>query len=591
MHLHRAAVLCSAAKRSRIPRRAEAPELDPEVTQLDTFEDEAPLDADLTVSQSESADDLGILRDSQQGETSTPSSRQLVSSYPVSTAPESHTDLKLPALGALALLALAGLAYVFRDKLKRAPAPPGFDALSKGVQQVQLQREAGQRLNVLMDEMRNSPKADLSAKNLGDPGAQYVVEALAFNTTCLQVDLSKNGIGPEGAAALCVALGSNNVLQTLALDTNSIGDDGASNVAQYISTNASLEHVNLSGNGISDTGATVLAEMLKINKTLTNLELNSNTIDYDGTKALASAIAENTTLTSLSISDNYVGALGASTLANALRANTGIRRLYLRGNDMGDEGVKALCAALAARSTPLTHLDLANNNMTEDSAGELAALLKQGHLEELNIYSNDLGDGGIFKMAEAIKVATALTLLDLGGNNIGPDGMSAVAGVLKGHTALRTLELASNPIGEEGSRALADLLKFELQVENLRLGWCKLGSGKAAEAIADLLQLNTTLKVVDLRGNNLKDPGALYVARALRELTNEGLQELDLGYNEITDEGACQLALALKNNPMNVPREFKINANYLQTFGQTALVDALDMVADVSGTTDFNILL
>lgn len=48
---------------------------------------------------------------------------------------------------------------------------------------------------------------------------------------------------------------------------------------------------------------------------------------------------------------------------------------------------------------------------------------------------------------------------------------------------------------------------------------------------------------------------------------------------------------ALKANPHNVPTEFKVNNNYLQTFGQTALVDALDMVADVSGSQDFRIVL
>lgn len=54
----------------------------------------------------------------------------------------------------------------------------------QGVQGLQLQREAGQRLNALMDEIRNSPKANMSAKNLGNEGATYVVEALAFNSTC-----------------------------------------------------------------------------------------------------------------------------------------------------------------------------------------------------------------------------------------------------------------------------------------------------------------------------------------------------------------------------------------------------------------------
>jgi NLR family CARD domain-containing protein 3 len=72
------------------------------------------------------------------------------------------------------------------------------------------------------------------------------------------------------------------------------------------------------------------------------------------------------------------------------------------------------------------------------------------------------------------------------------------------------------------------------------------------------------------------------VSRALREHTNEHLEELDLGYNEIKDEGACALAQALKANAELAPREFKINANYLTTFGQVALKEALDMVYDMA---------
>ncbi len=48
----------------------------------------------------------------------------------------------------------------------------------------QLQKEAMGRLGVMMDELRNSPSADLSAKNLGEEGTAYVAEALAFNDRC-----------------------------------------------------------------------------------------------------------------------------------------------------------------------------------------------------------------------------------------------------------------------------------------------------------------------------------------------------------------------------------------------------------------------
>jgi hypothetical protein len=45
----------------------------------------------------------------------------------------------------------------------------------------QLQRESQRRLDGFMDQLRSSTAVDLSAKNLGEEGTQYVSEALAFN--------------------------------------------------------------------------------------------------------------------------------------------------------------------------------------------------------------------------------------------------------------------------------------------------------------------------------------------------------------------------------------------------------------------------
>ena len=48
----------------------------------------------------------------------------------------------------------------------------------------QLAKESQQRLNGFMDQLRGSVAVDLSAKNLGEEGTQYVSEALAFNDRC-----------------------------------------------------------------------------------------------------------------------------------------------------------------------------------------------------------------------------------------------------------------------------------------------------------------------------------------------------------------------------------------------------------------------
>ncbi len=65
----------------------------------------------------------------------------------------------------------------------------------EGLHHKKLQKEAVSRLNELSSMLQNQTTADLSAKNLGDEGCAYVVEALAFNSRCLAADLSCNGIG------------------------------------------------------------------------------------------------------------------------------------------------------------------------------------------------------------------------------------------------------------------------------------------------------------------------------------------------------------------------------------------------------------
>lgn len=78
------------------------------------------------------------------------------------------------------------------------------------------------------------------------------------------------------------------------------------------------------------------------------------------------------------------------------------------------------------------------------------------------------------QLAQALKQAERLTLLDLGGNNLGPDGLSAVSAALKGHSKLRTLDLASNPIGDAGARALSDVVKYDLQASSQTLMWASI---------------------------------------------------------------------------------------------------------------------
>lgn len=46
-----------------------------------------------------------------------------------------------------------------------------------------------------------------------------------------------------------------------------------------------------------------------------------------------------------------------------------------------------------------------------------------------------------------------------------------------------------------------------MQIEVLKMGWCKVGENEGAKAIADLILFNTSIATLDLRGNSLNNPG------------------------------------------------------------------------------------
>ncbi|PNH05886.1 Amidase 1 [Tetrabaena socialis] len=168
---------------------------------------------------------------------------QVASSAPAAApVPPPVSDAGIPAAG-VAVAALAGLgvlaalykkffAGVGSQAVSAVEALP--QALAQGIQQKKLQKDAQGRLNEMCDQLRSVTSVDLSAKNLGDEGTAYVVEALAFNTHCRALDLSKNGVGGGlGAAALTQVLPSA-VLETLVLNTNSLGDGGAEQLAKAL---------------------------------------------------------------------------------------------------------------------------------------------------------------------------------------------------------------------------------------------------------------------------------------------------------------------------------------------------------------------
>jgi Ran GTPase-activating protein (RanGAP) involved in mRNA processing and transport len=181
---------------------------------------------------------------------------------------------------------------------------------------------------------------------------------------------------------------------------------------------------------------------------------------------------------------------------------------------------------------------LARNNMFGSFGAKGASVLSQAllvgalpKLEQLSLYSNQMGDEGCKALAEHLP--TSLKTLDLGGRNqIGDEGCKALAEHLP--KSLEQLSLDDNQIGDEGCKALAEHLPTSLEL--LLLHDNQIGD-EGCKALAE--HLPTSLKELYLGGSNqIGDEGC----KALAEHLPTSLERLGLADNQIGDEGCKALA-------------------------------------------------
>uniref|UniRef100_A0A8C3YPU6 Leucine rich repeat containing 45 n=1 Tax=Catagonus wagneri TaxID=51154 RepID=A0A8C3YPU6_9CETA len=115
------------------------------------------------------------------------------------------------------------------------------------------------------------------------------------------------------------------------------------------------------------------------------------------------------------------------------------------------------------------------------------------------------------------------------------------------NTVVRFLDLKGNNLRAAGAEALGKLLQQNKSIQSLTLEWNNLGTWEAAFAtFCGALAANSTLRQLDLRNNQISHKGAEELALALR--SNAGLQQLDLRWNHIGLLGGRALVDSLPSN-------------------------------------------
>lgn len=378
-------------------------------------------------------------------------------------------------------------------------------------------------------------------------------------------------------------------------------DMKAYRLAADLAENTSLTVLDLSQCILSDFAAYCLGEALDRNSTLLKLTVYCEA--PIGWYFLSCELAVSTSLSVLNLvlvnqyaffrHDPFSALCLAAMLENSKNAGV-LSILNLRGSRIDDEGAAAVALALKEDS-PLRSVNMGACNLGFDGIAKIAQALSGnntlttlrvdyndlgrgvemfssfGGLIELILYASHIDDSGVCALSRVLEKNTVLTSLDLGQNYFTEQGVRALVAALAINTTLTSLDLNSNNLGKLPSKPQApadfetffdqeDLSDFKTSFYQEDLWMCIQGSlsllsinlgdnefgEKGAQALAQVLSVNTVLTNCDFVWNNIGDPGMAVLAIALEE--NNSLKQLSVNWNAIGDAGINDLVLSLRQN-------------------------------------------
>ncbi|XP_038142500.1 NACHT, LRR and PYD domains-containing protein 12-like [Cyprinodon tularosa] len=211
---------------------------------------------------------------------------------------------------------------------------------------------------------------------------------------------------------------------------------------------------------------------------------------------------------------------------------------------LSQRSIEALSTVLKTKSSPLTVLDLSNNN---------------------------LHDLGMKEIADGLKSPNCtLRTLRLSGCSLSKQSVDHLLLSCNSFICLRELDLSNNILQDLTINKLSDGLKHPLcQLETLRLKICCL-SEMSCEALSALLSSESaSLKELDLSNNNLGDSGVKLLSAGLASSCCK-LETLRLSGCLVTEEGSASLESALNCNPSHL-RELDLSYNHAGDFGVKGL--------------------
>lgn len=264
-------------------------------------------------------------------------------------------------------------------------------------------------------------------------------------------------------------------------------------------------------------------------------------------------------------------------LIDQIKANS-INKVDLGGDPydedfkgIGAEGCSSLAEALKVNTT-ITFINLCGNKIGDEGCLSLAMALETcTSITSIDVAMNRIGDDGCLSLAKALETNSTITNMNLENNIIGDEGCSSLFKALDTNVALSTINLGQNSIGDEGCLSFAKSLKTNTTITAIHLNGNSIGA-KGCSWLADALRTNATINTINLHYNSIGDEGISSLARACE--ANTSVTTLNLFMNRIGDKGCSSLAKVLETN--TTITSIDLHNNIIGNEGCSSLAKALE---------------
>jgi len=358
-----------------------------------------------------------------------------------------------------------------------------------------------------------------------DKNGEYISFKRGAYYTDGRIDLCKQVVGPPWIGKLMKSIKDNPHVEHFLLGNNIIGPQGGQSIGEFLSNperKCQIKTWYLAGNDLDAKGIRPICENLTEDKVCQSLWLKRNPLTPQGIQWIGKMLETNRSIQILDLVNTACFDEGIEYLFTSLKKNTSLRFLYLDSNAITAKSVPFICqyfqTLIEEKRVGITNLSLGINRLGDEGIMILMDTLKHyPHLERLIISSNRIQLKGLSYTLQALQNHPGLVLLDMGMYKATPDlgelpnhfqgGGDMIADFIQNNKTLKVLDITTSHLDEKDLDTVAQAMEKNhhlIYVKMEQHGLKTDSSKKSLKQIQNICKRNILEKKLDY-GQVMKD--------------------------------------------------------------------------------------